>query len=250
MQGLTTFSGPMAYRSLDKTKILSTLERLKHRIEERFPRSGLSSLAGELEALGRFCAGEAEALGKPHWPIRVTAALLIISVVVISIVLLVQPFLDETPVDFGTAADYLQAIESAVNEAVFLGIAVWFLASLEGRAKRRRALNAIHQLRSIAHVVDMHQLTKDPHQLLGEPMDTASSPVRTMTRDQLARYLDYCSELLSLDSKIAALFVQELNDSHVLAAVDEVSGLTNGLSQKIWQKLTILETTAANAHGQ
>jgi hypothetical protein len=63
-----------------------------------------------------------------------------------------------------------------------------------------------------------------------------------MTREQLGRYLDYCSEMLSLASKVAALFVQELNDPQVLAAVDEVSGLTNGLSQKIWQKLTILET--------
>jgi hypothetical protein len=233
----------MAYRSLNSAQILVTLEKLTHRIEERFPRSGLSAVARELEALGRFCTKEAEELGKPHWPIRATAAVLIIGVVIFSIILLMQPFLDGTPIDFGTTGDYLQAIESAVNEAVFLGIAVWFLASLEGRAKRRRALNAIHQLRSIAHVVDMHQLTKDPHQLLAEPMDTASSPVRTMTREHLARYLDYCSELLSLDSKVAALFVQELNDPHVLAAVDEVSGLTNGLSQKIWQKLTILETS-------
>jgi hypothetical protein len=238
----------MAYRSLDSAQILSTLETLTHRIEERFPRSGLSAVAKELEALGRFCAREAEELGKPHWPIRSVAALLIIGVVVFSVVLLMQPFRAGASLEFGTTGDYLQAIESAVNEAVFLGIAVWFLASLEARAKRRRALNAIHQLRSIAHVVDMHQLTKDPHQLLAEPMDTASSPVRTMTRDQLVRYLDYCSELLSLDSKVAALFVQELNDAHVLAAVDEVSGLTNGLSQKIWQKLTILETTT-EAHG-
>lgn len=233
----------MAYRSLDSAQILQTLETLTHRIEERFPGSGLSAVARELDALGRFCAREAEALGKPHWPIRSAAAVLILAVLVFSVVLLMQPFRTGASLEFGSTGDYLQAIESAVNEAVFLGIAVWFLASLEARAKRRRALNAIHQLRSIAHVVDMHQLTKDPHQLLADPVDTASSPVRTMSRDQLTRYLDYCSELLSLDSKIAALFVQELNDEHVLAAVDEVSGLTNGLSQKIWQKLTILETT-------
>ena len=239
----------MAYRSLNSAQILATLEKLAHRIEERFPRSGLSAVARELEALGRFCARETEELGKPHWPIRAAASILILGVVIFSIVLLMQPIVDGTPIEFGSMSDYLQAIESAVNEAVFLGIAVWFLASLEGRAKRRRALNAIHQLRSIAHVVDMHQLTKDPHQLLAEPIDTASSPVRTMTREQLARYLDYCSELLSLDSKVAALFVQELNDPHVLAAVDEVSGLTNGLSQKIWQKLTILETAAMHARG-
>lgn len=239
----------MAYRSLDSEKILATLEKLSHRIDERFPRSGLSAVARELEALGRFCATEAEHLSKPHWPIRAGAGLLIVGVLVFSVFLLMQPFRAGTPLDFGTTGDYLQAVESVINEAVFLGIAVWFLASLEGRVKRRRALSAIHQLRSIAHVVDMHQLTKDPHQLLAEPDDTASSPVRTMTRAELARYLDYCSELLSLDSKVAALFVQTLNDEHVLAAVDEVSGLTNGLSQKIWQKLTILETATPSRLG-
>jgi hypothetical protein len=86
------------------------------------------------------------------------------------------------------------------------------LVTLEKLAHRIDERFPIHQLRSIAHVVDMHQLTKDPHQLLAEPNDTASSPVRTMTHAELARYLDYCSELLSLDSDVAALFVQELND--------------------------------------
>jgi hypothetical protein len=54
----------------------------------------------------------------------------------------------------------------------------------------------------------MHQLTKDPERLLATHQDTASSPQRTMTRAELWRYLDYCSELLSLTGKIGALFVQ------------------------------------------
>ena len=74
----------MAYRSLNSTYIFATLEKLRHRIEERFPGSGLSAVAKELEALGRFCAREAEELGKPHWPIRGAAALLIAGVVVLS----------------------------------------------------------------------------------------------------------------------------------------------------------------------
>ena len=232
----------MAYRSLSSAQILLTIEKLTHRIEERFPGSGLLSVARELDALARFCVAETEALGRPHWPIRAGIAALMIGLVVLAAMLLLRPITAGTPLAFTTVGDYLQAVESVINEAVFLGIAVWFLGSLEMRAKRRRALAAIHQLRSIAHVVDMHQLTKDPHQLLTEPVDTESSPPRTMTREQLGRYLDYCSEMLSLASKVAALFVQELNDPQVLAAVDEVSGLTNGLSQKIWQKLTILET--------
>ena len=64
-----------------------------------------------------------------------------------------------------------------------------------------------------------------------------------MTRFELGRYLDYCSELLSLVSKIAALYVQRFDDEVVLGAVNEVETLTNGLSRKIWQKIMILDTT-------
>ena len=113
--------------------------------------------------------------------------------------------------------------------------------TLEGRIKRRRALGAIHELRSIAHIVDMHQLTKDPERYLSRQPDTASSPVRDMNREQLGRYLDYCSELLSVAAKLAALYVQDFADPVVLEAVSEVETLTTGLSGKIWQKITLLD---------
>ena len=232
----------MAYRSLDRQQIITTLKSLTERIDHRFPGSGLSAVAKELLALGNFCADEADNLGRPHWPIRIGAVLLIVLVVVFSVVLLARPWMDGTPLAFESVGDYLQAVESAINEAVFLGIAIWFFGSMEGRLKRRRALAAIHQLRSIAHVVDMHQLTKDPYQLVAEAATEHSERgERAMTQQDLGRYLDYCSEMLSLANKVAALFVQRSNDPQILAAVDEVSGLTNGLSSKIWQKLTILD---------
>ena len=61
-----------------------------------------------------------------------------------------------------------------------------------------------------------------------------------MTRFELRRYFDYCSEMLSLTGKIAAVYVQEFNDMVVLASVNEVETLCTGLSRKIWQKLSIL----------
>jgi hypothetical protein len=110
-----------------------------------------------------------------------------------------------------------------------------------GSGLARRALAAIHELRSIAHIVDMHQLTKDPDQFLADGSVTVTSPQRTMTRFQLARYLDYCTELLSLTSKVAALYVQDFQDPVVLAAVTDVENLTTGLSRKIRQKITIVD---------
>jgi len=57
----------------------------------------------------------------------------------------------------------------------------------------------------------------------------------------LTRYLDYCSEMLALVSKIAALFAQNIEDPVVLAAVNDLESLTQGLSGKIWQKIMILD---------
>ena len=134
----------------------------------------------------------------------------------------------------------VQGIESAINDLGFIGIAIFFLVTIETRLKRRRALRVLHQLRSIAHVVDMHQLTKDPEQLLSDPPATASSPARTMSRAELGRFLDFFSELLSLTSKIAALFVERFDVPVTLGAVNEIESLTAGLSRKIWQKITML----------
>jgi len=101
-------------------------------------------------------------------------------------------------------------------------------------------LAALHELRSLAHVVDMHQLTKDPDRFRPDVVLTASSPARQMSQFELSRYLDYCSEMLSLIGKIAALYAQDFDDPSVLAAVNEIESLTTGLSRKIWQKLMIV----------
>jgi hypothetical protein len=93
----------------------------------------------------------------------------------------------------------------------------------------------------VAHVIDMHQLTKDPERLLDRYSSTTASPRETMTAFELNRYLDYCSELLSLTGKVAAIYVQRFDDPVVLEAVGEIEDLTTGLCQKIWQKVNLLQ---------
>ena len=93
----------------------------------------------------------------------------------------------------------------------------------------------------MAHIVDMHQLTKDPSHQLVNLANTESSPVRLLTREELTRYLDYCTEVLSLNANIGALFAQNVDDPIVLNAVNDLEWLTQGLSAKIWQKIMILD---------
>ena len=78
----------------------------------------------------------------------------------------------------------------------------------------------------------MHQLTKDPANKLFLIEETSSSPERGLTTAELSRYLDYCTEMLSLIGKVAALYAQRFDDSVVLGSVNEVEVLTASLSQK------------------
>ena len=142
---------------------------------------------------------------------------------------------------FANLSDVFQGLEELVNDVVFVGIGIFFLVSWERRLKRRRDLQALHSLRSLAHIVDMHQLTKDPGRLAIPGTDTAASPRRLTSPFELTRYLDYCSELLAVISKVGALYVQRFQDPPTMAAVDQLETLTSGLSHKIWQKIMILD---------
>lgn len=228
-------------RELDSGHIVATAGAIQRRISERFPDSGLGRVSAELVAIATESEARLERLRRPYWPMRVLAAVGVVTVIGVAVaaVLTVQ-----VRGGVETVSSFLQGLEAAINDVVLVGIAVWFLLTVEARWKRRLALRALHELRSVAHIIDMHQLTKDPEQVLSPARSTASSPVRLLSRFELARYLDYCSELLAITSKLAALHVQHLNDPVVLAAVNDVQGLTSGLSAKIWQKITILDIAA------
>ncbi|MEO7368225.1 MAG: hypothetical protein ABIZ36_09730 [Gemmatimonadaceae bacterium] len=229
----------MTYRQLDKANILRTLERLKLRIAERFPGSGLSKVADELILIGNEISETLEYLKKPNYPIRIFVGLIIIVMLVFT-----GGAIRSMSFHVGSRADaIIPLFVNGIQQVVFLGVAVLFLLTTETRIKRKRALKTIHELRSVAHVVDMHQLTKDPEQISSPAPDTASSPERTMSPAELGRYLDYCSELLSVTSKLAALLVQNFTDEVILGAVNEIETLTTGLSSKIWQKIRLIEPT-------
>lgn len=229
------------YRSLDADKIIQTVEQLNRRIAERFPDSGLNGVARDLVALSHESKKWATWISQPNWAIR-AGQILVAALGVSGIVVLAGIAYQ----DGGIARFDVGFLEAGMNVVVIVGVALIFVLSLERRRKRDRALSVIHQLRSIAHVIDMHQLSKDPEGLIDRRPDTPSSPRRVMSAFELTRYFDYCSEMLSLVGKRAALCVQEFDDSVALAAVTEVETLTTGLSRKIWQKAMIVHTT----HGQ
>jgi hypothetical protein len=234
------------YRQLDADQIRETLKRVRAKIGDRFPGSGLFGVSEALLVIADETAERIGYLQRPHWPLRIGIGLLIILMLAVLVVIGSTLSL---PTRVDDLADVVTGIEAAINDILFLGFALFFLLTIETRLKRRLALNALHQLRSLVHIVDMHQLTKDPERLRVQSAEPAASASRTMDPEELGRYLDYCSELLSLSSKLAALYVQHFNDPVVLGAVNEIESLATGFSGKIWQKITLLQRAPSAGTG-
>ena len=151
-----------AWRSLEPVHIVSTSARLERRIRERFPEASLARLAAEVHEVAREAAERTTAMRRPNWWVRVVVGLLVGALLVVVGAGLAGLRGGVALREWGPLA---QTVESTINDLVFVGIAVVFLLSLERRLQRRRELRAIYELRSIAHIVDMHQLTKDPDRL-------------------------------------------------------------------------------------
>jgi hypothetical protein len=224
---------------LDASHIVTTITVLQQRIVERFPESGLASVCSDLAVTAQATAARVKALARPYFGIRLLAALALVAAVA------AQIWIAET-IDWRSVlrrADPVgisQGLDSTVNLLLLAFGAIWFLMTLEQRLKRRRTLRHLYEFRSFAHVIDMHQLTKDPTVVLAGAPRTASSPQRQMTEFELSRYLDYCAEMLALIAKLAALYASRTQDSEIVAAVNEIEALTSDLGRKIWQKIMII----------
>jgi hypothetical protein len=227
----------MVYRKLNLDKTIETIDLLRKRIEDRFPDSGLAKVCTELREIAKESTAKISFISKPIIWLRLGFGILIIvglSTLIYSISLLKISMKEIQLVDL------VQGAEASVNDIIFIGAAIYFLFRTETLIKRKKALTALHELRTIAHVIDMHQLTKDPKSL--NARGTENSPKREMNNYELSRYLDYCSEMLSLTSKVSALYANDYNDEVVLNTINEIEDLTTSLSGKVWQKIMILKS--------
>lgn len=238
----------MPYRTLNTDQIVATVEKLRARMEARFGARGLTSVAQELVALAREETGLAKRLSRPRVLLRSLSYLLILSAMaVVAYVLwtLKIEFRAEAELGFGS----LEGVEAFINLLLLLFAAIWFLLNLENRVKRHDALVRINQLRSIAHVIDMHQLSKDPMADLHQGEASETPPESDLHGFELVRYLDYCADLLAIIGKLAAVYAQYNDDEVVIRAVTDLERLSSELSRKVWQKITVLEMQGTVAAG-
>ena len=229
----------MGARRLEIVAIIETAERLSARVDDRFSGRSISQLAHELIAIARETERRVVRLAEPRRLLRVATLAVLVALVA---VLAYSASKARLGLEVDGTSEWLDVFQNGIQSLVFIGIGVVFLTGIEGRLKRREALAGLHELRSFAHVIDMHQLTKDPDSVLNPQFRAEHSPERPFTRFELGRFLDYCSEMGSLTSKLAALYAQESQDPVILATVLGIQDLAGSLSSKVWQKIVILNS--------
>jgi hypothetical protein len=234
---------PAEFETLDPRVVIKLSQTLANRVGERFPARGLTNAAVELARNAAHISDEARSLAYQNRFLQIVSGILFIAGVgAVLYIVTIIPWTRFTVGENTEIFQALQGIDAGIHIIVLTALAMLFFVNWELRAKRRRALEGLQGLRGYAHVVDMHQLNKDPAALAANLPRTRSSPERDLSPQELLRYLDYCSELLSVISKFAALYSQYSRDRVVIETVNDVEQLSSMLSAKIWQKIMIIHS--------
>jgi hypothetical protein len=214
-------------RKLNPGKLIETATALSRWIATDFPETGLSRVGVEVERLTEEAVRTAEKIRRPNIFLRTGIVLVLVLIVAVVGYHAYNATLKDI-IDFSKGFGFL---------GVYLIGALIFLVTVEFKLKRRNALRAVQELRAMAHVVDMHQLSKD-----SELEKFRQDPNKF--KDQIKEYLHACTALLSLMSKIGELYVEHFPDEVATAAVNDFESVCTGLNTKIWQK--IIATSLSN----
>jgi hypothetical protein len=215
-------------RKLDPEKLLETSGKLAAWITTELPGSHLASVAQEVQAVTREALARAEAIRRPNFFLRAGLAAVLLAVLGAVVHQLLSHPLQEV----------LKFLDDTKGWGIYAVGFVIFFVTLEVRLKRRKALQAVHELLSLAHIIDMHQLAKDPELERFRKKDEHANLIFAEKRKV---YLHACTALLALVSKIGQLYVDHFPDAVATRAVNDFEEVANGMAMKIWSKLQTLE---------
>ena len=211
--------------SIDGYQVTLAFENLQNQISKTFPESGLIHTLEDLTSASKEATAISEkksVVWKLSWPV----AILIPTIVFVSVLWL---FFDKNAPING-----FDDVDGVLN-LIFLCVMIGYLIRQAFKSVRRiSAMKQLHKIRSLIHMLDMKQQNKKYH-------NKCLTNKRPLTTSQNIMYLDDCSQALSLAGKIAALLIEGHNDTIVIATVNEIDSLCNGISAKIWQKISVLQ---------
>ncbi len=215
---------------LDAGRLIEKIEQVRDLAREDFHDRGLPRRVDDIRRL----VGDAARLGESVKD-RSPLDFLVPSMVILGLLVISMPVLLALRLPSEISLSVLEVFEpiDAAMNVVLLVLGLWFVI-YRTLVERRRAkmMRMIHRFRSIVHLLDLVQLTKSIEPDREDPLSI----------EQRVRYLDLCSQSTSLAAKGAALLIARYSDARVVAAVNEIETVCSGISQKIWNKIQVLQT--------
>jgi hypothetical protein len=217
-------------RKLRPDKLIATSLELATWIRKEHPSAHLSDVADDVYALTTEAVAKAERIRRPMYWLRLLLTLAFAG-------LAYGVYWHYT---HHSEKEFMDLLNSLKPLGVFAGSAVIFVITLETRVKRWKALKAIHELQSVVHIIDMHQLGKDP--MIEKFRDDPDG-----VEVKMEQYLHCCTALIAIVSKIGQLYLDHFYDASATTAVNEFEAVATGTSQKIWSKILHLGQTNHHA---
>ena len=226
---------------LDPDKLCNAIQKLQRLVKKRFPKSTfykttmkLSEVAEKAKAVAKDFGGVKRAI---WWTVIIIAPIALLFLM--SSLLLIYLPIESKSTQTGLL-DYSETIGLFVDWIILSVLGSLAIRKKYRLNRRKPAMQTLHQLRSIAHLIDLTQHNKNYQTVKDKTLPLE----KRMSAEDCIRYLNYSSQALSLTGKVAAIMIEDYNDSGVIAAVCELDTICNGISVKIWQKIETLQQYA------
>ena len=223
----------MSYK-LNHEKFLLLAKSVHQKIEQRFASRGIERLAGKVYKVCLKASLETKHIKHANYWLRGTIVF-VLALVAILFFMLLKNIIIKFPISL---TNLIQSLDAGISTLIYTSAGLVLLLNLERKLRRKKALGKLNELRSLAHLIDIHQIHKDPELILsGQLKHSSGDP---MSAQELSYYYNYCSELLMLLGKVATIYVQDDDDPATITAANEIESLVNDLSRKVWQKNMLL----------
>lgn len=219
---------PRVSDRLDPDRLELKIREVAARTRRAFPDRGLPDRLDDLAEMARDAAALAEQVkGRSPLDFLLPAFVMLLLLGITGGIATTAHFRIDVP---DSILDVVEPLDAAVNLGILLLTFGFLIYRILVERRRSRLLAMVHRIRSLVHLLDMIQLTKNL-----EPSEEAPLPL-----DDRIRYLDFCSQTASLAGKCAALLIANHPDPAVVSAVTEVEMVCAGIAQKIWAKIAVL----------
>ncbi|MCB0353296.1 MAG: hypothetical protein KDD64_07225 [Bdellovibrionales bacterium] len=219
-------------------QILPRVERLKKRVEARFSDRNICDRMADLHGLTIRAKKKVKRAGRPIYLLRFFALLFSLAL----FGALGWGFYVATPASEPTQLEFFGLIDAIGSGLISLVVVLAFVFSLERKVRRGRIIEELERLLSLVLVIDAGQQEKEPLKVLDPEYkhSLGETDEKPLTATELARYLEYSSEMASAVKALSFCYLAAYSDEQVQRTSSLIADAANSVVSMTMEKRQIL----------